>query len=232
MANLIPERHIDKNGKVVTRHVRAQEAASAVRSLPAPQSPSDILISKITATLPSWGSTPEQMTDSLREIEKYDHELFTDIAHSYLACGDEERAVWRATLHASLTPAPLSVEDELTYRRAIELVPLSVVLFPDAPPGFRAHRITGDGEKAEEITGSSPGESDYDNAKAWMIVREVERLHPSDFESRPDEVAFIAANLEAVTPLIPALLKRQNASAEVIKELLDAQAPAIRDGIL
>lgn len=229
MANLIPERRMDKTGKVVTRHVRAQEVTAAGRSIPAPKSSTETRIADVVSTLPSWGASPEVMARGLRHINRHDSSLFTEVVNSYLASSDAERSVWRNVIDTSHRPQPV---DELTYRRAIGLIPLSVELFPNAPPGFRAHRILIYGEQAEEITGSSPGEPDYDNAKAWVIIREVESLDPMDFKNRSEEVAFIGANLEAVMPLIPELIKRKTASSGVIRELLDAKVPAVRDGVL
>jgi hypothetical protein len=229
MANLTPERRMDKTGKVVTRHVRAQETTGASRSIPAPKSSTETRIAEVVSTVPSWGSSPEVLARGLRHINRHDPSLFTEVVNNYLASSDAERSVWRNVIDTSHQPQPV---DEAKYWRAIEMMPLSVVLFPDAPPGFRAHKILIYGEEAEEVTGSSPGEPDYDNAKAWVIIREVEKIDAMDFENRSDEVAFIGANLEAVMPLIPELIKRKTASSGVVRELLDAEVPAIRDGVL
>lgn len=230
--NLVPERHIDKNGKAVTRHVRAQDHTAARRDIPAPSpapSATDALIQKFVETLPEYGMESDKANDLLRELDTFSHELFSDVLDSYLGCSKDERAVWRVALNSG---RPTGDFDESHYRRMIEMVQLSVALFPDAPPGYRSHKALIAAEKAEEMTGRSPGEPDYDYAKAWAIIREVEKLEPTGFVDRDDDVNFIGSNLDEVMPLIPELLKRKTASPGVIRELLDARVPAIRDGVL
>lgn len=230
--NLIPERRIDKNGKVVTRHVRAQEHATERRDFPAPsfsQPATDALILKFVETLPEYGMDSVKAGAILRELDNYSNSLLSDVIDSYLCCSKDERAVWRVALNSG---RPDGGVNERHYRRMIEMVQLSVALFPNAPPGYRSHKALIAAEKAEEMTGRSPGEPDYDYAKAWAIIREVEKLEPTGFVDRDDDVNFIGSNLDEVMPLIPELLKRKTASPGVIRELLGARVPAIRDGVL
>jgi hypothetical protein len=230
--NLIPERRIDKNGNAVTRHVRTQGHVTARQSIPAPSSvlpATEALILTFVDSLPEYGMDGEKAGAILRELDNFNRELFSDVMDSYLGCSKDERAVWRVALNSG---RPTGNFDEKHYRRMIELVQLSVALLPDAPPGYRSHKITERAEAAESITGMHPGDPEYVETKAWMIVQEIESLRPDAFEGTADTRAFIAANLEKVMPLIPELLKRRTASESVIQELISNEASSLNSGVL
>jgi hypothetical protein len=230
--NLIPERRIDKNGKGVTRHVRAQEHATERRDFPPPSSSqpaTGALILKFVETLPEYGMDGVKAGAILRELDNFSNELFSGVIASYLGCSKDERAVWRVALNSGRPDGDLY---ETHYRRMIELVQLSVALLPDAPPGYRSHKIAERAEAAESITGVYPGDPEYVETKAWMIVQEIESLRPDAFGSTAGARAFIAENLEKVMPLIPELLKRRTASEGVIRELLSNEASSLNDGVL
>lgn len=228
-SHLTPEQRPDKNGKIVTRHVRPQSGTASSRTIPAPVSQVESLISQFEATVPSW-SRDEHKIPVLRMIAKDNPDLFADIMRSYLSGGREEQAVWRLVLFQ--TGVSSDQVSQVHYRRMIELVPLSVAMFPDAPPGYRDSMVCKHASSSETELSIRPGDEKYDLVKARIIIAEAERKSSPGRHDRSEDIAFIARHLEEVAPLTPELVKRGTASAGLIRELLESAAKPLREGAL
>ena len=227
-SHLIPEQRPDRNGKLVTRHVRPRTGAVGGRTIPAPVSQVESTMAQFAETLPSW-SNSEKLLPSLRVIAHANQQLFSAMMRSYLNGTREEQGVWRCVFNEEEAGDEI---DEMHYRRMIELVPLSVAIFPDAPPGYRASMVDKHASASEARLAIFPGDGSYSLVKARIIIAEAERKSAPRSGDRSEDIAYISQHLDEVIPLVPELVKRGTASADIIRELLNSDVKAIREGVL
>jgi hypothetical protein len=227
--DLVPEKRFNKHGVPVTKHVKPMTSSvPAGQPLPAPVITAneglDMMLDKIVAELPPWGSGDERIRSSFEAIEEDNLQLALDVARAYLAGDKECRAVWRNLL---IRIDPLSPANEPMIRRAIEVVPLSVEITPNAPPGFRYAKAM----DYLEYAANNDDSGDYSQAKPEMILFMLDRMS-GGAPDRLERVEYIAENYDAVLRLYTQLMERKDSSIEFMKLLVENKSHSLADGVL
>lgn len=229
--NLIPETRVNKNGVPVVKHVRPQHQAINAKNVPAPVTP-DMHIERMFAIfkplLPDYGGSPKEYLDAFKIIGRGNPSLLTDVMRSYLAGSEEERAVWRNAIYAD---AEYDYELEKHYRRMIEVIPMSVHMYPATPPGIRYSRIRDRAREAEYRVKCDPGYENYVQVKAEVILAETRTTSIPTFE-RQDRIDYMSENMEALYPFLPQLIEREDTSVELMRGLLENASPSLSEGVL
>lgn len=226
--HLTPETRVNKHGVPVIKHVRSQPKGkdSSPNRFPAPshKPTAKQLINQIADALPAWGS-PGRFIDRLEDLHRDNPELFMQAASVIVQSDEEGLGLWRYAF------SKWDSSDERYIRRMIEIIPLSVVLYPDAPPGFRISKITDRATEAEYRIPCEPGYENYTRVKAEMIISEIgqEQIHPFD---RQDMIDYIASNMESVQKIIPHLMERKDTSVALMRTLLENDTSALNEGVL
>lgn len=257
-SNLVPEVRADRNGRLVTRHVKAEAAGKGRSALPAPaQTGPDLktqkaqrallvektrvmLIELMRVGVDVMGETQAQ--HNVHHLIKTDSGLAQEIITYLATATDAERDIWKHELSFDhRTPADWRDETDYmqTYRHSMGLNPTAVLLAEPQPynthPMHFARSLVHDATDAARSHGRI---GDMAWMKAVMLVSETyAKAHDMhrrkvDLSSLKDDVDFVQDNWEAVQPLIPELIRRNNASRDFITTLMTSAAVSLSEGML
>lgn len=249
MSNLIPEKRLDKTGKLVTRHVKSETSAASLRVIPAPPAPSSMTPAvaaqqplspteydeSVVTVMSKISRFTKNMQDNLARMSKMTPDTFREVVQEF-ANGDE----YHGELCALILDFPPQNTAKFNRALLIELAAMDVIaeLRPDSKTrSSPVPRIT----RGEEIWRASrkavyslPERATFPIYRAtifavWAIT-DFE-FQPFDAAAEIENIKYIADNFDAVLEYRRLIHKRQSIDQGFIESVIGA-APAISEGIL
>lgn len=233
MSNLIPELRVDKNGKLVTKHVRATAKGSEAKSIPSPaldKNPSKAVTEKrVKSVLSNIGSFKGSVARIETRLREMDPEILGRI--ETLSQGTEETKLWEGT-HSWLVHDIIiepSDENRLLCLNAVEAFDddyqdwadirslLSLRAIPEFAPYAEDFR-----EAPDEVLAAAHRLGDYRNQLQGLVKiyadtktnnrmksRELEAVIINEPEKASELLDWVASNSEKdMTPLDSELAMR------------------------
>jgi hypothetical protein len=242
--NLIPESRPDRNGKLVTRWVRPEDA-SGKKAKRIPSADIAVRKAKVQSALDAIFPDPEMMGDetavrrTLSDFEKTMPDLLERIVEAVRQ--DEDVAENLRIMIEGEGDNHASAFPRLTFERALFIYPYTKKMMEMLHPGtdpdwtrdvmFRMEKIIQD-MPVVSITKGNVGKA----AIMTSIFYNVHEDYNSDpyemWLKREDDIRYIADNLEAVESIAPELMRRQAFDRSTIAELLSAPSKSLTSGIL
>lgn len=240
---LVPESRPDRNGKIVTRWVRPDDAKSSKLSrIPA----ADVAVrkAKVQAALDAIFPQPGMMGDesavrrTLRDFEKTMPDVLERIVEAVQQDVDVAENL-RIMIEGENVSA--SAFPRMTFERALYIYPYTKkmmnLLHPGTDPDwtrdvmFRMEKIIQD-MAVILITKGNVGKA----AIMTSIFYDMQEDYTADprelWLRQEDDIRYIANNLEAVEEIAPELMKRQAFDRATITELLSVPSKSLTSGVL
>lgn len=250
MSNLIPVKRLDKNGRMVTRHVTISGPATAGGSnlpepAPAVEERPRRTFAGTVRELENLGISINRYKprkDAVRMLAKHAPEMLERIMDAIATADAPTRERWgrqieneanNAFRHNSAGGERMLANTDLTARLASAIG--SDIL--QSPHLFRTDNLAID---IEEVTGIAPGDPRYNEVQAAIIYcgitnpAQVSRTNTdlSYLDTHRDDIMTIANNMDRVFEILPELCKRRDASRHAIHALGDTDAPSLISGML
>lgn len=252
MGNLIPEQRADKNGRVVTKHVKTgPHAKTSAGALPKPS-----LQSPVTAITPSMqtritnriikatGFPQFRYLDGARIIENTLAYLARRSPEDFLALDEEMkhadpwlRRNWAVTLDSiSFAPTGTPEKDMLPiFLRTKLIVRVTAKLTEDDGAEPDATALRGAALRGL-ISKIAVDEEDAVRAAlvaTWILPRTANGSYlGAEFLPDNDSLRFIKANYEKVMDYRQALRARGSIDPEVMEEIINTRTPSLSSGVL
>jgi hypothetical protein len=250
MSNLTPEKRMDKNGRLVTRHVKGNASDSSTdRSIPAPSASKSRPTSKA-------GYAKEISEFLLEAAGEEDRELVNDMYTKYIGIrplkllydrmknwGERDSDTFENTMSSLIIASINNNYSQLKRDRhitsLIEAMPVISAFGGDYP---QPRDIYGMIEKADTAAGLNKLHLniDYvseDDRSAFRLLAFDEIVGvPPKFRTREQldqEAQWFDENMDALTLHISTLRKRKTTDPELMKELVSGETPsAMSSGLL
>lgn len=245
MTNLTPEKRPDRNGKMVTRHVRSAPAASASKALPAPAVGTTKITVKeaINAVFPDHKRTVEEHPAVKKTFSQMSRRLPDTLAKIVeVSRADEDVADNMRTMIMFQEEAP-DIFLEVAYERAVIVYPYAKktiqLLYPEHVQDedyvresmFRMEKNVQD---LVMMTNSKP-----ELMKAVMLFSFLhghqDEINPPVglmWEKYEKEIRYAAHHIDEVEVIAPELLKRKEFSYGVMEQLLNVPSKSLSSGQL
>jgi hypothetical protein len=242
--NLIPESRPDRNGKLVTRWVRPEDA-SEKKAKRIPSADSAVRKAKVQNALDAIFPDPRMIGNeaavkrTLSDFQKIMPDVLERIVEAVQQDDDVAENLRIMIEGESLNSA--SAFPRMTFERALYIYPytkkMMELLHPGTDPDwtrdvmFRMEKIIQD-MAVVSITKGNVG-------KAAIMTSIFYDMH-EDYTADPrelwlrqeDDIRYIANNLEAVEGIAPELMKRKAFDRATIAELLSAPSKSLTSGVL
>jgi hypothetical protein len=255
---LVPEVRADRNGKLVTRHVKSNFASPRGRDIPAvDRSKQDraeekkkreahteetriVLVELTKNGVPVIGVTEAQ--HNVHYLVKADPALVEEVLQAVRSGTDMEREIW--THELSFTPqTPKDWQDDRDYtefyRVSILINPLASAIAEVQPETTsKVHFARSLKHYVTEVAKVNGHTDDALWMKAVMLTAQtvskgsVGQRNNWNFDTHGDDIKFLQENWDRVEPLIPILVQRHNASRAFIETLWESLAPSLSEGLL
>lgn len=249
MSNLIPEKRLDKTGKLVTRHVKAEINAASLRTIPAPTAP----VSKtptveaqqplsfneyeeaVTVVMSKVSKFTKNMGDNLSRMSKMTPDTFREVVQEF-ANGDE----YHGELCALILDLP--PKDTTKFNRAllIELAAMDLIaeLRPDSKTRSSPIPRTTRGQEIWRASRMAvhglPERATFPiyRATIFAVWATTEFEHQNvNAVAEIENIKYIADNFDAVLEHRGIIRGRKNIDRGFVESAIGA-APAISEGIL
>lgn len=255
---LVPEVRADRNGKLVTRHVKAEIGAPRGRGIPtvdrtkqdrvaekkkreAHTEATRVALVKLTQNgVPVIGVTEAQ--HNVHYLVKTDPALVEEIIRAVRSGTDMEREVWTHELSFNpQTPSDWQDETDYTenYRISILTNPLASAIAELQPETTsKVHFARSLKYRVSEVAKVNNRTDDALWMNAVMLTAhavskgELGQRYKWDFRTHGDDIKFIQENWERVEPIVPLLVQRHDASRAFIETLWESLAPSLSEGLL
>lgn len=255
---LVPEVRMDKNGRQVTRHVKADHSASQRRKLPAPAMTKEDRIRERNLRERQTEKLKDSLADlhrlgiyvmSLTEAQHNVHHLLKEapnvmklLIQHLEGASSLEKSIWEHQI-GYVQQFPANWEDKTDYVSPymvhMELNPLAATMGAGQPPTTSAvHYCTSLTHFATETATKHGREGDYEWMRAVMVVADTlskstgSDRRKVDLDAADGDIRFLMENWDRVEPLIPLLVRRNDASRGFIEEVMSSNAPALNEGLL
>jgi hypothetical protein len=255
---LVPEVRADRNGKLVTRHVKSDSASPRELNIPtvdrskqdraeekkkreARTEETRIALVELTKNgVPVIGVKEAQ--HNVHYLVKTDPALLEEVLQAVRSGTDMEREVW--THELSFTPkTPRDWQDDRDYteysRLSILINPLASAIAELQPETTsRVHFARSLKYYVSEVAKVNSRADDAVWMKAVMLTAQtvskggVGQRNNWTFGTHGDDIKFLQENWDRVEPLVPILVQRHNASRAFIETLWESLAPSLSEGLL
>lgn len=249
MGNLISVKRPDKNGKLVTRHVRSEAPSLQQKAIPAPSSPAPVDASGTApvsedelirglSTVEAKVRLTKDIRSNLAGIGTHSPEGFREVVEEFSTA-----SAYKASLWADMMNWPY--KDTARFANAL-LIELSIMetiaeLHPDprpkdvsAKPSIGRGRALWGASRLSVFRDKTPRTVGQRKAIAFALwakrlQSESDRI---DLDKEIDNINYIAENLDAVMANRNVILQRSNIDREFIESVITTNAPAISEGVL
>lgn len=248
MSHLRAEKHIDKRGVAVTRHVRAQGPIRAGRApIPAPvvvdpaqgkQMTRDSLQRLRDSGLPLRNSN--YVTKNLYHLANTDPDLLERVVSHIKQADSGEKAVWDRVL-TTTSRHPVAKTDRIdvasTYEEEMAVLPIASQVSDYKSEGYAARVLDGIEMCRKSMEESAVG-IEPKVLSAAVIAMSLDRAlndgygYKFDYTKYADDIAHIADHPSEVAPIIDELVQRQTLDAGIIESILSVSTSSLRDGAL
>jgi hypothetical protein len=249
MTNLIPVQRPDKNGKLVTRHVKTETGAGKSSHLPAPASVSST--GQVPSERVSYAEYEEGVSvirsrvDITKDIKLnlssfalHDPEGFREVIQEFTEASD-----YKATLWGHMLDWPNKDTAAFTRRIRSELHVMSYIseLQPDSPPKGMDEPISSRRgkelwEAAKFSLSAHKEKHSLGQYKATAFALWAERFLNADdridLYKEIDNITYIAQNLEAVMEHRHLIRERGSIDKSFIETVLSSEVSALTEGVL
>lgn len=254
MSNLDPQIRPDKNGKMVTRHVRTgPQTTSERKTLPSPSVQHDSRYEVLLRTKAALsaifdgGKSPDDLAiNNVEYMAGFEPELLDRVVIQAGANHNLNR-LWRHTINGMVASVSFTnLNARKSFERNLVVFPFATDLIPASAHGNNPGLVQDYTRDVRDMTSVLMDDSGEPDSPAMLkslalislirkryTYRDME--HGWDRELLFSEVAkeahFIADNIEAVTPVAEEIIKRQSYDIDLIK-LIIAAPPALAEGHL
>jgi len=248
MSNLIPEKRLDKTGKLVTRHVRANNAGGLmVSGVPAPKvasagAPSGLPVSEdevsdaIRCGIRRFVNYKPVISDNLRTLAQHSPDALREVHENMKTCSDYRAALWGMLLMANFGTVKGTAAYGKTLMTHAAVMDIIAELDPDARRNaiigrtdtFRAGEIW---EKASLLIKGCPGITARTFKAAAFAIWATKYDTPLKFDTHGDDISFIAENLDSVMQHRDAIRSRRTIDRGFIESIINIES-SLSEGTL
>jgi hypothetical protein len=248
MSNLTAVKRPDKNGKLVTRHVKVDQSGVQQKGIPAPPTPApattdasdpvsqDEYLSGLAA-VEAKVSMARNIKLNLTSMAKHSPEGFREVIEEFTAADDYKAGLWGYMLDWPNKDTARYVRGLLTELHIMETV---AELRPDPVPKEqtdqpvinRGYRLWSSA-KLSIPSGTPRTVRQY---KATVFALWAKRLMHAedriDFKKELDNLNYIGENFDAVMASRYVIRERGTINRDFIESVVMTNAPAISEGVL
>jgi hypothetical protein len=248
MSHLRAEKHIDKRGVAVTRHVRVHDAVGVGRKpIPAPvavnpeqskQMTRESLQSLREAGLPLRNNN--YATKNLYHLANKNPELLAKVVAHIRNADSGEKAVWDRTL-TNESRHPVSKTDQMDassiYEADMKVFPVASQVADFKSEGYAA-KVINDIGLCRTALANNDIDDEPDVLSATVIAMAVDKSandgygYTFDYPKYAEDISHIAEHPEEVASIVPELIRRQTLDSGVIASILSVSTASMRDGAL
>jgi hypothetical protein len=248
MSNLTAVKRPDKNGKLVTRHVKVDQAGVQKTGIPAPPIPVSVTTGDTNpvsqdeyliglAAVEAKVIVTKNIKLNLTSMAKYSPEGFREVVEEFPATGDYKAGLWAHMLDWPNKDTARYVRGLLTELHIMETVaelrPDSVPKEPtDQPDISRGYRLWSSAKLS--IPSGTPRTVRQYNATVFALwaKRLLQADDRIDFKKELDNLNYIGENFDAVMASRYVIRERGTIDRDFIESVVMTKAPAISEGVL
>ena len=249
MKELVAEQRVDRNGKVVTRHVSvsADDKLVSQREFPRPvianRTPK-LMARQAMVRLKDNGvdlSEASSGNSILYYLASVSPELIEKVVDDAVAANEVESKTWAFFLGQSLAPdknTPQWSTAWLKYRHLGRRIPIATYLETTSRDSQYSHQTRNLLHLVNRVFPERADDPDFLCAASIVLHLNGENRpfkkvqQTDDYTKYVPEIEFIAEHVDEVVKLIPILRDRDTTSISVVRALLESSAVSLAEGML